>query len=744
MTSTIFWAKPDQTYEEHINAAYHAWKSTVYAKKNLINRLGKHYGFSEERFLKSSLLTVVLHDIGKNIEPFQNMMKAIQQGRSFDYRENYRHELESFCFVMRGAIALSAREGGLLPGKLPLEALAVLGHHKRIDPSLDSFHREEVSDKPQICKEGMMSALALAEQIFRSEGYYFPKIPVHEYNPYKEASKFIGNYSEFSRLLEDEQNTDANRTIYSLLKAILHYSDWLGSAGRDIPYSVELNGEDLFREIEQRCINKEIAFSGLRPFQQECADVRGHIIAIAPTGSGKTEAALFWALYNISEMKDAKLIYLLPTMVTANSIFLRLEDYFGKGNVGLSHSTATFMRENEEEDREGRTVLFDKSFIKPATVATVDQLLAAGFNTGKWTLIEANAANGVVIIDEIHSYDPWTLGLIIESLKHFSKLGTRFMLMSATLPQYLLDLFSKTLPDVKIIRDETLLTSCRNRYRTCEKSIDDAIPDIERSVNAGKKTLVVVNNVLKCQELYQALSHLKPLCYHSKFTFDDRRRKEAKIDEAQLLIATQVVEVSLDIDFDVMFTECAPPDALVQRAGRVNRRRTKTDSWIYIFPASKTSERIYDPDVSGLLARSFEIFRNSYSELTESDLISIVEQVYSGTEIEKSKNFINSSKRYSEVQNTLMAIFDNPNKFEDKTRKEEYLQVPVIPTKFKRLVTEAHFPPSHRRLYEVKMPYWYVRKHKEVVDDMTFCEMNYDSDIGATFAVDVEVSSMII
>jgi CRISPR-associated endonuclease/helicase Cas3 len=744
MTATTFWAKPDQTYEEHINAAYRAWKSTVSAKKNLINRLGKQYGFSEERFLKSSLLTVVLHDIGKNIEPFQNMMKAIQQGRRFDYRENYRHELESFCFVMRGAVALSALEGGLLPGKLPLEALAVLGHHKRIDPSLDSFHREGVSTKPSICEEGMISALALAKQIFENEGYNFPEVPVHEYNPYKEVSGLIGYEGVFARLFESEQNPDADRTIYSLLKAILHYSDWLGSTDRDIPYSVELNGEDLFREIEQRCIDKEIAFTRLRPFQQEGANAKGHIIAIAPTGSGKTEAALFWALNNIGEMKEAKLIYLLPTMVTANSIFLRLEDYFGKGNVGLSHSTATFMRENEEEDPNGRTVLFDKSFIKPATVATVDQLLAAGFNTGKWTLIEANTANSVVIIDEIHSYDPWTLGLIVESLKHFSKLGTRFMLMSATLPQYLLDLFSKTLPGVKIIRDETLLAQCRNRYRICDKSIDDAIPDIERSVNGGKKTLVVVNNVAKCQELYQALSHLQPLCYHSKFTFDDRRQKEAKIDEAQLLIATQVVEVSLDIDFDIMFTECAPPDAIVQRAGRVNRRRTKTDSWIYIFPASKISEKIYDPDASGLLSHSFEIFRNSYPELTESDLISIVEKVYSGTEIEKSKNFIDSSKRYSEVQNTLMGIFDNPNKFEDKTRKEEYLQVPVIPIKFKGLVTGAHFPPSHRCLYEVKMPYWYVRKHKEVVDDMTFCEMNYDSDIGATFAVDVEVSSMII
>ena len=249
------------------------------------------------------------------------------------------------------------------------------------------------------------------------------------------------------------------------------------------------------------------------------------------------------------------------------------------------------MFQDEEDNSENvRNVLFDKSFIKPVTVATVDQLLASGFNNGKWALIEANAANSVIIIDEIHSYDPWTLGLIIESIKHFTKFGTRFMLMSATLPEYLINLFSKILPNVIIIRDETLLNSSRNRYQIFDKTIDEAIPEIEKSVNRGKKTLVVVNNVAKCQELYKILKHLNPMCYHSKFILKDRTEKEKEIDNQRLLIATQVVEVSLDIDFDVMFTECAPPDAIVQRAGRVNRRREKSDSCISIYRASDISK----------------------------------------------------------------------------------------------------------------------------------------------------------
>jgi CRISPR-associated endonuclease/helicase Cas3 len=740
--NTIFWAKPDQTYDAHIEAAYKAWKETVIAKKNLIQRLSKEFGFNEERFLKSSLLTVVLHDIGKNIEPFQIMMDAKRKGEIFNKRKNYRHELVSFSFAIQGSVALRKQDGVLT--LLPLEALAILGHHKKINPDLQSFSRECTSIKPNFYEDGMNKALMLAEEIFLKEGFSLPRIPIHKYDSYADASKLISYDGAFIKIFEKE-NFESTRIIYLLLKAILHYADWHGSAGMDVNYSLKTHADDLFREIEKRCIEKKIKFNGLRPFQEECAHTLGNIISIAPTGSGKTEASLLWALNNLHNMGGGKLIYLLPTMVTANSIFTRLEDYFSKGNVGLTHSTASFMFQDEEDNPENvRNVLFDKSFINPATVATIDQLLASGFNTGKWTLIEANAANSVIIIDEIHSYDSWTLGLIIESIKHFSKLGTRFMLMSATLPEYLINLFAKVLPNAKIIRDETLLNSCRNRYQIFDKTIDNAILDIEKSVHEGKKTLVVVNNVAKCQELHNKLEDLNPMCYHSKFILKDRTEKEKEIDNQKLLIATQVVEVSLDIDFDVMFTECAPPDAIVQRAGRVNRRREKSDSWISIFKASDISNKIYDPEDTGLLTRSFEIFKNSPEKLTENDLIKIVENVYLGFEIEKSPNFIDANKQYSKTQQRLMSIFDNPNR-EDRnevTRKTEYLQIPVIPSTFRDEVLSL--PPSQRRMYEVKMPYWYVQKHKEPNEEITFCEMKYDSIIGAQFAEDSQVSSLII
>jgi CRISPR-associated endonuclease/helicase Cas3 len=171
--NTFIWAKPDQSYEEHITASYRAWKQTIEAKRNLIKRFSKEFGFDEIRFLMSSLLSVVLHDIGKCTDIFQKMMVAKQKGEHFDYRENYRHELVSFMYAAYGSAVLMQQEGPLV-GKLPLEALAVLGHHKAINPSMSFFEKERTNEIPSLIEDGIKQALILAQQIFDEEGYTFP------------------------------------------------------------------------------------------------------------------------------------------------------------------------------------------------------------------------------------------------------------------------------------------------------------------------------------------------------------------------------------------------------------------------------------------------------------------------------------------------------------------------------------------------------------------------------------------
>ncbi|WOX55741.1 MULTISPECIES: CRISPR-associated helicase Cas3' [unclassified Methanoculleus] len=745
------WAKRDQTYAEHVLAAYAAWQATVKAKRPLIQRLGKRWGFEEERFLQRSLFTVILHDIGKNILPFQRMMQMLRAGRRPTWSENYRHELVSYSVMLRGSVALDRQEGPLLDVAMPLDALAVLGHHKRLNPDLQSFERELTLPPPQLCEQGMQDALDLAATLFEQEGYRFPSLTLKNLNPANEVRELIGPEGVFFKFYEQFADPAALRETYAVLKAILHYADWYGSAGKPVKYTLPTGSTELRYRIADRCRKRNISFAGLLPFQETCASTSGHCIAIAPTGSGKTEGALLWALHNIAEMRNGKLLYLLPTMVTANSIYRRLEEYFGKGNVGVSHSTASLLFLDEEDLRTARDALFDRSFILPATVATVDQLLTAGFNTGRWTLIEANAANSVIIIDEIHAYDPWTLALILRSVEHFACLGARFMLMSATMPRNLLNLLQTALPGATVVRDTSLLDSARNTFGVVDAEIEEMTDQIREAVCDGRKTLVSVNSVGKCQDLTRTFADLNPICYHSKFTLQDRTEKEKAIDEKEkatdsgsFLIATQVVEVSLDINFDLMFTECAPPDALVQRAGRINRRRTKEDTTVTICRPSEISRKIYESNSTDLLARSYAAFQAGPARPTEADLTAIVEQVYTGTEIVEDPRFLEASKAYAQSQRRLLGVYDNPilDTNYEVTRKVDYPQIPVIPLQFQETVRDL--PPIRRQYYEVKMPLWYVKKHREVRGDVVFCDMEYDPELGARFTERPEEAYRII
>lgn len=747
-TDTMYLAKPKQTYDEHIYAAYAAWKEITTAKRSLIDQIAGSLQISSDRFLASSLLTVVLHDIGKMCVPFQEMMQVVRAGKIPDYQSNYRHELGSFPYVILGSSGLDKRDGMLCPLQ-GMEGLVVLGHHKPLRGNLSSFEREsQRQEKLFWVPGGVEHALGLASDIFDKEGYSFPSISPKEVDfPIKLASNYV--LGALSKLYRNVSEHELDRLVFALLKAILHYSDWYGSAGDSISYAPEMTADNLEQNLRERCVEQNKSFSGFSAFQRKCRECNTNLIAVAPTGSGKTEGSLLWAQNGFSSGK--KLIYLLPTMVTANSLFLRLEAYFAGQKVGLTHSTAVLFKESELDNYSVNfgDVLREKTFMYPVTVSTVDQLLFSGYNKGYWTLSESNAANSMIIIDEIHAYDPWTLGLICSSISHFSKFGARFMIMSATMPGYLKDLLAEYLPDAEIIEDTELLAKSRNHFSVHPGLIESALPDIREAVASGKKVLVVVNSVFACQELARVLEDLSPICYHSKFIFDDRNKKEKFILEQGrskdpcLVIATQVVEVSLDIDFDILFTECAPPDALVQRAGRVNRARRKSGTEVRIYLPSDTSKKIYESLDAGLLERTMLVISGEKSDLTESDLISIVERVYEGCSVSDNMDFEAAVNQYRKTQDKLMDVLDNPyfEAEEEVTRKVTYLQIPVIPLCFKEEVLALL--PRERRRYEVKMPQWYVKKHKFEIDGIMFCEMEYDEIYGARYCNEPDIQLLV-
>ena len=196
------------------------------------------------------------------------------------------------------------------------------------------------------------------------------------------------------------------------------------------------------------------------------------------------------------------------------------------------------------------------------------------------------------------------------------------------------EVYEVTLPN------ETLSTFNRHIIHKV-KNIESCTAIIKSCVEGNKKLLIVCNQVKRAQLLYDCICSNYPnvakMLIHSRFKRGDRANLESALKESFntasntcIVVSTQVVEVSLDISFDIMITECAPIDALIQRFGRINRKRTDEtigkykDIYVIQPPEDKKDALPYDVDV---LKKSFDVLPND-SLLEERDLQTLIDMVY--------------------------------------------------------------------------------------------------------------------
>ena len=251
-----------------------------------------------------------------------------------------------------------------------------------------------------------------------------------------------------------------------------------------------------------------------------------------------------------------------------------------------------------------------RTFLADAGAGTIDQALLSVLPNRHQSLRLLGLMRRVLILDEVHAYDAYMQREMERLLEFQAGLGGSAILLSATLPlslrKRLTDAFAKGLggaiQDTSPSMEYPLATVCAREVRSATKvdgrtgrartlpvrflrSFDEALSEVEQAAGAGKAVLYIRNTVDDALDAHAALSArgLNPQLFHARFALVDRlaiekhvvqvfgKRSTPTERQGQVSIATQVVEQSLDLDFDVLITDLAPVDLLIQRAGRLWR-----------------------------------------------------------------------------------------------------------------------------------------------------------------------------
>ena len=627
MTKNYLAKSSGTTLVEHTN-------DVVEAAQNLISKLP--FDDDERDFWLDKIVRCAkLHDIGKIHPWFQENLKAGKPVKPV------RHEIMSLWLIEQFL-------------ELPHdECFAIATHHKGIALSgMDSPY-------------GRLNLDILVHNM--------PEL-IEKFYDFEKLQKFMNDWNlRFDLNLKSKNITstqqDLTPNIIKLLREKCHQkvekdtesrfhlaktrglliaSDHIGSARlqHEIPSWKKLSAE-MFQPRK-----KKGKFYPFRDFQQKLQSVAKDVILYAPTGSGKTEAALCWYVKN--QRENCRLFYLLPYTASINAMVKRLQTVFGQETVTALHSkTLDFFFErleeegdNHEKNQERAKTLktFSKELFFPVKVATPHQVLKNALMGKGWEMSLFDYQNACFIIDEFHTYDALMTGLMLATVKWLKEnFNAKIFFMSATIPQFLKDLIIEKLydgdasvfrePNPGISSDRAVLGRKRHQLFCCKnQSIKNKIDLIKTYLNDGKSVLVIVNNVKTCQDLFTEIDFTEDVrLLHSGFNKRDRIKIEQHITDKnkkpQLLIATQAVEVSLDIDYDVAFIENAPIDALIQRFGRVNRTGKKGVAPVYIFEnIIGNTKFFYNEEV---LRLTFEnLLSLNKQHLSEEDLVNVCNQVY--------------------------------------------------------------------------------------------------------------------
>lgn len=753
-------AKGNETLEQHTE---NALKIFSHLKKRY-SEIPSLCGVPD--FFEHLFYCLFLHDFGKAATGFQKIFSALGTG----YRWKYRHEILSAGFV--GYLNYPSKVKEAI-------ALAIMTHHKDMDrirtlyasdpPSSPGFL--EFCDKsselaPHIDGLGELMRTRISDFSRRYYGCELDNFSLpqtdHLENARSGEFSFLDAYHYYGKKylagLDDVKSSRARHgafygnSLYSkygiFLRGFTIACDHLSSAGEttvlDLPRKIPWVENLVLNEIQQRS-----------------RATKGNAMLIAPTGYGKTESALLWAWNNQDSNGSKRVFYMLPYIASINAMYQRFEEGFSTESlIGLLHSKNNaflydLYKKREIFDEDLDSLLFDvrkktnlcKKIYLPLKILTPFQLLKAFFQVRGFEQILSELAGSLIIVDEIHAYDARTTSLMMCMLqalvKHFS---ARVFLMSATVPGFLKQEIESSVgvsPNNEIRVSKTALKAMkRHEIRLLGGTLLDNLDLVSVFIEKGKKVLIACNTVNTAQQAYESIKTeaLRPVLLHSRFSGRDRNQKELQLGNCDVLVGTQAIEVSLDVSFDVLFSEPAPIDALIQRAGRVNRlghgNATGSPAPIHVFrKGSAYDSFIYPEAITEKTIKALE----KVSVLSEARIQELMDDVYGeGYGPEDQDTHDEVSGAFGRLISSIVPFVS------DKGAEESFYRLfrsfEVVPLCFKDRVKKCledrnfldlmslYVSISDRNYYRLKKKGTIVEF--EELDDVKFVDAPYDPEFG--------------
>lgn len=705
MTDILAKSDPQVSLKKHIEHGLAVWENLKLcfpSAKSCANL---------QNFWKLLRLAIIVHDLGKAHSEFQKLLLGLDNSWY-----SQRHELFSLPFTDQLQIPAKQK-------KIILRTVA--GHHKsysflskfiednyELDPN--EFNREF----SKVDTQKVITIVNCFERDLIKDGI-IPNSPLHIVTDYQQKIKqvLIGN-----------QKTVVDFLDLLLLIGAFHHCDHLASAF--ITQVGELHNESfIFLDKMKKSLQEE----GFELYHHQCiaSNSLGNVILTAPTGSGKTETSMFWLRNQLKYTGQGRVFYVLPFTASINAMFERLrnnKEGLGEEKIGMLHGKLdAYLYENLfEEAGNLRKIKGQVSQVKetfrnlqtPVKILTPFQLLKhlfglKGFEKGIFEWV-----GGHFIFDEIHAYDPEVTAQIVVLLEFLTKhLQAKIFVMTATMPTFLKKKIGKSIGSFEEIKAEPELYESFKRHQLFLKEglLADSLELIKTDLENGRKVLVVCNTVDQARAIFNKLNkRFESSLIHGKFTAEDRTAVERKLQNKlpQLLVGTQAIEISLNINYDVIYTEPAPLDALIQRFGRVNRKRLKGLCSCIVFNERNEQDKyIYEQEIVEKTWKVLqEIEMNDEGIVQEIKLQKYLDQVYPSFD-EKSQ------KKFDRIYNLLTKSVEKlmPLEF-SKEREEDYYKqfdgVKVLPAfyekKFKDRLEQLNFIGAEQLKVSIRKN-WFAR-----------------------------------